>query len=164
MYRKYGHYCPPPVKLQNTPPYCKTTAAPGVGAIPESMRMFSQRCPNAWVATQTDPACLTSNPDVPAPAPAVDTPRVKIVQIPVAPGAEMPYVSVQTVPASNTVQQRAQAVIALATDSYNPDTRFSQYFPPAPIPYECPERIPNNEPKPSTADCIPITRFHGSAQ
>jgi hypothetical protein len=32
------------------------------------------------------------------------------------------------------------------------------------LPYICPERIPNNAPKPSTADCVPIRRFQGSAQ
>jgi hypothetical protein len=50
----------------------------------------------------------------------------------------------------------------LANNPYDPATRFSQYFPPAPLPYVCPERIPNNDPKPSTRECIPITRFIGS--
>jgi hypothetical protein len=73
----------------------------------------------------------------------------------------MPYVTVGTIPARITTQQAATAAIASANDPYNPATRFTQYFPPAPLPYICPERIPNNLPIP-TSVCIPVTRYEGS--
>jgi hypothetical protein len=76
----------------------------------------------------------------------------------------VPVVDVQNVPASVTSAQRATTILKQESDPYDPKTRFAAYFPPAPLPYICPERIPNNLPKGSTADCVPLRRFQGSAQ
>ena len=73
----------------------------------------------------------------------------------------MPYVEVGTTPAHLTTQQYATAAVANNFDPYNPATRFSQYFPPTPRPYICPERIPNNLPIPRSV-CVPVTRYEGS--
>jgi hypothetical protein len=73
-------------------------------------------------------------------------------------------VTVQNIPASVTTSQRVTEILTRESDPYNPNTRFAAYFPPAPLPYICPERIPNNAPKGSTADCIPLRRFQGSAE
>jgi hypothetical protein len=86
------------------------------------------------------------------------------VIVPVAAGTHPPIVNVGNTAASVTSAQRMTETLTQESDPYNPDTRFAAYFPPAPLPYICPERIPNNDPKPSTADCLPIRRFQGSAQ
>ena len=136
--------CPPPRNYS-----VSTAVAPGQ-SIPESMRMLAQQCPTAVVTTQEGPSCATG--------PASKTVR-EVVRV--DPAAPMPYVEVGTVPARITTQQNATAVIQAGYDQYNPATRFRQYFPPAPLPYVCPERIPNNLPIP-TSVCVPVTRYEGS--
>jgi hypothetical protein len=154
----YARRCP--VTQTNRPriPYCPTPASPG-SAIPESARMAKQQCPQAWVTTQRGPTCETDpTTGVTSSSPVSQTVRVLV---PVAPSGPMPYVQVGTIPARISTQQAATATIATAYDPYNPATRFRQYFPPAPIPYVCPERIPNNLPIP-TSVCVPVTRYEGS--
>ena len=125
------------------------------GAPPESVRTAAWHCSTAVVCVtnfvEYNSSCTT----------VVGT---KKVIVPVAPGNPAPVVNVQNVPASVTCAQRVTQVLTKESDPYNPETRFAAYFPPAPMPYICPERIPNNDPKPSTADCLPIRRFQGSAQ
>lgn len=139
-------YCAPP---RNYNPESSTITTPGQ-AIPESMRMLEQQCRTAIVTTQEGPSCATG--------PASQTIRVTM-RVPAA--APMPYVEVGTVPARITTQQNATATLEAAYNQYDPATRFRQYFPPAPLPYICPERIPNNLPIP-TSICIPVTRYEGS--
>jgi hypothetical protein len=145
-------------------PYCPPTIATG-SAITESERMILRQPTEAWVTTQIGPTCIVDVPPQTSTVCSVGSgvTTTRRVLVPVAPAAPMPYVPVGTTPASLTTQQRVVDTNSQAYNPYNPSTRFSQYFPPAPIPYICPMRIPNNDPKPSTRDCIPITRFHGSA-
>lgn len=153
----YARRCPVNRVTKAGNPYCPPTRSPG-SAIPESARMVEQQCRTAWVTTQIGPPCeiATSNPT--SGSPVSQTVRV---EVPVPASAPMPYVVVGTVPARITTQQAATATIASGYDPYNPATRFRQYFPPAPLPYVCPERIPNNLPIP-TSPCIPVTRYEGS--
>lgn len=132
-------------KLDNTQP----------GAIPESIRLGKWNCSTAVVSVSNFVEYTSSSTTF------VGT---KKVNVPVPAGASLPVVTVLNTPASVTSAQRVTEILARESDPYNPQTRFAAYFPPAPLPYICPERIPNNDPKPSTADCIPIRRFQGSAQ
>lgn len=166
MYAKYNHCCKPPARRKDSTPYCKPVISYGQ-SLTESDRMAKEVCSTMYVTTYVGPSCLTAgsgNGSSGGGSSAENTVASAKVQttVPVIPGGEIPYVEVGTIPASLTIRQTATNVVALANDPYNPATRFSQYFPPAPIPYICPERIPNNDPKPSTRDCIPITRFIGS--
>jgi hypothetical protein len=154
MYAKYRP-CPQPQQLAKTRiPYCCPPAAPGPGAIPESTRMIREQCGSAWVTTTRGPAA--------GPTPCEGEDRTVRVQVPVAAAAPPPYVDVGTTPASVTIQQNQTNVLAASSNPYDPSTRFAQYFPPAPLPYVCPERIPNNLPLPPDR-CVPVTRFSGSA-
>jgi hypothetical protein len=153
----YRRSCPIGRVTKATNPYCPPTRSPG-SAISESARMAKQICPTAIVTTQVGPACTTSATDPTTGEPVSRTARVIV---PVTPGGPVPYVQVGTVPARITTQQTASAVLGVGYDPYNPATRFRQYFPPAPLPYICPERIPNNLPIP-TSVCVPVTRYEGS--
>jgi hypothetical protein len=135
---------PSPSQIDNTQP----------GAIPESVRISSWPCstaivfsPNTVVANTSSFVCIGPTK----------------IEVPVPVGSPAPIVNIQTVPASVTLRQRVATILDNESNPYNPNTRFAAYFPPAPIPYECPERIPNNLPRPSAADCLPIRRFQGSA-
>jgi hypothetical protein len=139
-------------------PYCPPVNSPGQ-AIPESARIAEQQCSPAVVTTQIGPSCVDSTTTPNSGAPVSQTVRVLV---PVPRAGPMPYVNVGTVPARITTQQAATAAVESSYDPYNPATRFRQYFPPAPLPYICPERIPNNLPIP-TSVCIPVTRYEGSA-
>jgi hypothetical protein len=162
MYTKYNT-CPPqprplqrvsgapcihprPVTFDNTKP----------GAIPESVRAAAWQCSTATVcvanAVEYGPACPTT------------LSGATKVSVPVPAGSSAPVVTVQNVPASATVAQRARESLERESNPYNPQTRFAAYFPPAPLPYICPERIPNNDSKGSTRECVPLSRFQGSAQ
>lgn len=130
---------------------------------PESARIASSRCAMA-TATVTVPAsgsCAVTNPQSNSQPSFTPSNRV---QIPVLPGSAPPAVNVGTTPASLTMLQAARTVLSQESNPYNPDTRFRQYFPTPPIPYQCPERIPNNFPKSSTKPCLPIQRFQGSSK
>lgn len=154
MYTRYRP-CPPTQVQKASVPYCPPVQSNGPGAIAESSRLTAQlaACGSAWVQTIPGPPCLVG-----------DTSNGGKIRVAVPPAGPLPVVEVRTTPASLTTQQAATATLFDATNPANPATRFAQYFPPAPIPYECPVRIPNNEPKPSVRDCVPITRFMGSAQ
>jgi hypothetical protein len=134
-------------------PYCPPVIGSG-SAMSESARMAEQVCRSAWVTSIAGPQCVSDISN----APVSQTVRF---EVPVRPGAPMPYVQVGTTPARLTTQQYATAAVFNNYDPYNPTTRFSQYFPPAPRPYICPERIPNNLPIPRSI-CVPITRYEGS--
>jgi len=157
MYTKYNR-CPPPRKLiiERCPPhYISKLDNTQPGAIPESVRTTAWHCSTAIVNVtnflEYNSSCTT----------VIGTQKVIV---PVAPGNPPPVVNVVNTPASVTSAQRVTEILTKESDPYNPETRFAAYFPPAPMPYICPERIPNNAPKPSTADCLPIRRFQGSAQ
>jgi hypothetical protein len=153
----YARRCPIGRVTKAGNPYCPPTQSPG-SAIPESARLAEQQCRTAIVTTQIGPPCEIATSNASSGAPVSQTVRV---EVPVPAGAPPPYVVVGTVPARITTQQAATAAIASGYDQYNPATRFRQYFPPAPLPYICPERIPNNLPIP-TSVCIPVTRYEGS--
>ena len=135
----------PTSKLDNTQP----------GAIPESVRVGKWNCSTATV-------CVTNFVEYTSSCTTVI--GTKKVNVAVPAGAPPPVVTIANVPASVTSAQRVTELLSRQSDPYNPETRFAAYFPPAPLPYICPERLPNNDPKPSTADCQPIRRFQGSAQ
>jgi hypothetical protein len=160
----YRRPCAPTQWKKDSIPYCPPTPSPG-SAITESERMILNQPSFAWVTAQIGPTCIV---DVPPQQSTIGsagsgTVTTRRVLVPVAPAAPMPYVQVGTTPASLTTQQRVSDVNTQAYNPYDPASRFTQYFPPAPIPYICPMRMPNNDPKPSTRVCVPITRFHGSA-
>lgn len=167
MYNRYKYCCPgpTPATLRPSPSVCcpdrlagSSKAGSNPGAIPESARVLKEQCPTAWVQTVVPTMCIDSDAANPG-----ATVQVQKIQVPVQKGSMPPSVPVVTTPASVTSQLRSTAVLMNASNPYDPTTRFSQYFPPQPPGYECPERIPNNLPKPSTRDCVPVSRFHGSA-
>lgn len=123
------------------------------------MRMLASVCPTAIITVPSAPNdCTVVNTS------SVTKAATEKIVVPVYPGNTPPVVPVQTMPASITTQQRALSVTAVESDPYNPATRFAQYFPAPPIPYICPERIPNNYPLPSTRPCVGFTRFASSAE
>ena len=123
---------------------------------PESMRILGANCNKATVSIESG-SCLYSQPM------ANENVRTK-VSLPVIPGYPVPVIEVRSTPASKTTKQREYDIQFNAQNQYNPDTRFIQYFPPAPIPYQCPERIPNNEPLPRQRPCLPVQQFQGSVK
>jgi len=157
MYAKYRP-CPSVSGFKKTSvPFCPPVQCQG-SAIPESARVIADQCPQAWVTTIAGPTC-----EADATLTGTGVVTTRRILVPVAPAAPIPIVPVGTIPARLTTQQRATEAIFNANDPYNPSTRFAQYFPPAPLPYICPERIPNNDPKPSTNICLPPQRYQGSA-
>jgi hypothetical protein len=122
----------------------------GVAALSESDRIASLSC--TAVVTQIAAGSCDGSQRSTGP---------QTTQVPVIPGGSLPYVAVGTVPASVSMGIQRDRVLATATNPYNPETRFSQYFPPAPIPYCRPIRYPSNDPKPSVNTCLPIRRFTG---
>jgi len=159
MYTKY--ICPPiqrPI-ADVTQPCCIKPNVSQIdntrpGALPESVRISSWPFSTAIVYSPNTIITNTSS---------IVTIGPRKLEIPVPSGSPAPIVTVQNIPTSVTLRQRVATILDNESNPYNPNTRFAAYFPPAPIPYECPERIPNNLPKPSTADCLPIRRFQGSA-
>lgn len=160
MYTKYN-CCPQPRPLARAaascciPPNVSKLDNTQPGAIPESVRVGKWNCSTATVSVTNFVEYTSSCTTV------VGT---KKVSVPVPAGSPPPVVTVANIPASVTSAQRVTEILTKQSDPYNPETRFAAYFPPAPLPYICPERIPNNDPKPSSADCLPIRRFQGSAQ
>ncbi len=153
MHRRYNACCPPQ-RRGPTPASCciesaaSASAGSNPGAIPESARVIQNQCPEVWLTVTDTPTCTDSG-------------RVKIL-VPTTPGLPPPAAIVANTPASQTTQNKSVAVLNNASNPYDPATRFAQYFPPQPPGVECPERLPNNLPLPSTRPCIPVTRFHGS--
>ncbi len=177
MYTKYKYGCAPPrPHPTSATPYCPLPVMPGSGAIPESQRIANKSCDASWITVPT-PITYTTVPSELSTSQAVymstlglqtsesvaitivDTGAYQRIQ---GIGATAP-VTAGTVPASATLRRLTQQAQINESDPYNPITRFTKYFPPAPLPYVCPERLPSNEPLPSTAECIPIQRFQGSA-
>jgi hypothetical protein len=157
MYTKYNH-CGVPTRIGNQCYIPKQHISSSTSGGPESMRMLSQVCPFAYVTTTVPAGCTVVNTSTST------TAATEKIRVPVYPGNTAPVVPVQTQPASLTTQQRALAVAAVESDPYNPATRFAAYFPAPPIPYICPERIPNNEPLPSSRPCVGFTRFTTSVE
>jgi hypothetical protein len=124
-------------------------------SVPESVRLQARAPPNISV-TVSD-----SSPLYGIPISAVENPPNKLY-LPVIPGYPMPMTEVGTMSASQTTQRRALVTQILAQDKYDPDTRFTQYFPPKPVPYRCPDRVPTKDPRPSVRICQPIRTFQGS--
>ncbi len=160
MYTKYSCY-PPPRRLVFTAPSSFPSGGKAnidntkPGAVPESVRTSKWICSTATV-------CVPSLQEYTSSCIVTTGPTKLSVPVPV--GTSPPVVTVQNIAASVTTSQRVSEMLARESDPYNPNTRFAAYFPPAPLPYICPERIPNNLPKGSTADCVPIRRFQGSAE
>jgi hypothetical protein len=154
MYRSYKQCGFGPVynlrSVGYTPP-----VVTNVAALPESMRMSAEVCPTLFVTTTTSEIVTTNSTT------CITTTYNQKLSVPTIPGAPLSYVTVGTVPASVGVAAKAQAAAVTASNPYNPDTRFSQYFPPAPIPYCPPARSPNTDPRPSVNTCLPIQRFTG---
>ena len=130
---------------------------------PESLRIANKQCGLATATVTTTTTCVQLTKPVGQGLPGNHT-STNRVNIPVIPGSAVPSVNVGTTPASATVTNKSRTILSQESNSYNPDTRFRQYFPTPPIPYQCPERIPNNYPKPSTTPCLPIQRFQGSSK
>jgi len=128
-------------------PYCCSVSSPGPGGIPESARVAVEQCGVAWIQTTSTDIC---------------NPQPIVVSTIVTPGMPIPIVDVTSTPASATLQKQKQSLNNLVSDPYNPTTRFSQYFPAPPLPYEPPVRLPSNEPPASLQTCQPIRRFQGS--
>jgi len=144
--------CPPSMRRNKTsvgycPPVQITRAA-----LSESDRMAAQVCP-ATVRQITSGSCDVSGSQ------GSLFPQTTIVTM--RPGDTPPYVTVGSVSASTSTVAKQQQILEAANNPYNPATRFSQYFPPAPIPYCRPIRYPSNDPKPSVNTCLPIRRFTG---
>jgi len=153
MHSRYKYTCPPAPKRVPTSACCAAGAAsklPGSdpGAVPESVRIAEVKCGDIWTTQMIAKDC------------SYTTQKVKL---PIA-GGSVPFTDVGTRPASVTTMMKGESARITTVDPYNPATRFSQYFPAPPLPYECPERIPNNDPKPSTRECLPLRRFRGSKE
>jgi hypothetical protein len=151
MYSRYKHGCIQDIHIHPSAsrPYMPRQDMPGQGAMPESARIEQSMCPNAWFRSSAAPTC--------------SGPVTQKIQLPTTGLTAIPVVTVETVPVSTTLQQRATQIQKIASDPYDPVTRFARYFPPAPLPYLCPERIPSNLPLPPETPCILNTRFQGSA-
>ena len=121
--------------------------------VPESVRISREICATAVV---------TVPPPLPCYGSPIASPITTKLPIPVIPGYPVPLTEVGTTPASLTTLQKSQFTWTAAQNPYNPDTRFTQYFPPAPVPYQCPIRVPSQDPKPSVLTCQPIRNFQGS--
>lgn len=130
---------------------------------PESLRIKNIQCGLATATVTTAVTCVQLSQTNGQGLPSIHT-STNRVNIPVIPGSVVPSVNVGTIPASATVANKSKIILSQESNPYNPDTRFRQYFPTPPIPYQCPERIPNNYPKPSTIPCLPIQRFQGSSK
>lgn len=66
-------------------------------------------------------------------------------------------VEAETPPSSNTIKKRRDLTLFNATDPYNPDTRFTDFFPPAvPPPWflQVPRYRVSNEPKARILPCV----------
>ena len=124
---------------------------------PESMRLASKGCKSMTVTIPAQPC------DYITPVFNIENPPNKLY-VPMIPGGQLPVVDVVTNSASVTVKQTASIILSKESDPYNPDTRFAKYFPAPPLPYQCPARLPNNDPLPSTRGCIDIQRFQGSTK
>lgn len=140
MYSKYNK-CPVTRPIQQ-PMYCKPIIS-NATPMSESERMTKNRCAEYIVKPTPASSCEIYE---------------KQITIPVTPGMSIPYTEVKNNPASATISINAST----SEDVYDPVDRFRKYFPPPPIPYQCPVRIPNNYPLPSTQPCIPFVRFQGS--
>jgi hypothetical protein len=154
MYRSYKQCGFGPVYNLRSVGYMPHVAT-NKSAVPESMRMATEVCPTLFVTTTTSEIATTNSTT------CITTTYNQTLSVPTIPGAPLPYVTVGTVPASVSVAAKGAAAAAAASNPYNPDTRFSQYFPPAPIPYCPPARSPNTDPRPSVNQCMPIQRFTG---
>jgi hypothetical protein len=161
MYKPYNHGCPPQPKTRLEPACCynrlagSSQAGANPGAIPESARILQQQCSTLWVTTVLPTNCIVGNGS------GSTVEKVKLA-VPSNPGSAPVPVPVTNLSASLITQMKGSDVLLAASDPYNPATRFAQYFPPQPPGVPCPERLPSRDPKPSTRDCVPVSRFHGS--
>ena len=151
----HQRYCPCPIQTARgrriDGDTCCPISSPGPGAVPESIRITRGACPTVWITS-----------DVPNECPAMQSGTYKArTQVPVAGKS---YVDIGNSASSLTTQRRSAAAIYSSQSMFNPATRFSKYFPPAPLPYVCPERIPSNEPMISLMPCMPLLRYRGSAE
>lgn len=157
MYSKYKHCASyTPVHPTASQSCCVTKESmPGPGAIPESSRLAARRCGTIWVTVPPRSSCGSSGGGETANEP-------EKVEIPITASDVIPVQTVETTPASATVRLTAERVRQQESNPYNPATRFAQYFPAPPLPYVCPERIPNNGPAARISECVPVARYSGS--
>jgi hypothetical protein len=118
---------------------------------------YTTRVSSAITAAQTElPGAVTRDT---VPAERVTNPEsVRLSSLSAA-----AYVDQVTLTATTLAQRAADAVTLAASDPYDPATRFARFFPPAPVALVCPERLPSNEPAPSTIPCAPVVRYVGSS-
>ena len=147
--------CPPPFRKKTSVGYCCPVVIPdSIAAQSESSRIASHIGSVFLTSAAGAPLCDGSGSEGGSGGPVQSVTTL-------TPGSPIPYTSVGTVAASLTVRQRAAQVVSASTNPYNPATRFSQYFPPAPIPYCPPVRYVRADTLPSVNVCQPIRRFTG---
>lgn len=134
------------VKSQYTPLEAPVIPYSEQGAVPESIRMETARCP-----TYIIPCGQSSSPCINDPgARCTTTSKVPVSNL--------------TLSSSEYIAQIREQTLFAATDPANPETRFEQYFRPKPPQPDdliiCPERIPN--PAPPERPCVGFSRFAGS--
>jgi len=146
-------YCPP-VRLNKTSVgMCRPVVIPDtIQAQAESSRIAS-KVKSVFMTAPATANCIGNGGN--------GSSNVVQSTTPVTPGAPIPYATTGAPAASTTVQNQAAQVIAAATNPYNPATRFSQYFPPAPMPYCPPVKYVKADTLPSVNTCRPIQRFTG---
>jgi hypothetical protein len=149
MYTRYFHSHSRPAPAQVSRAYCPPVKTPGSGhdsgiTPPDSGRIAMNAYTPKWVTTPVVVNCVTQK-----------------VTTQVNGNGVLPYVEVGTTPESVTTANRGLAAQQTPVTT-TVDSRFAQYFPPAPRPYVCPERLPSNEPAAPDRPCVPITRFEGS--
>jgi len=146
--------CCPPVRLNKTSvgPCCPVVIPDSIAAQSESDRIAS-KVKSVFATTPAVADCVGGT--------GTGVNNVQQSTTPVTPGAPIPYISTSAPAASFTVTNRAAQVVAAANNPYNPNTRFSQYFPPAPIPYCPPVKYVIADTLPSVNTCRPIQRFTG---
>jgi len=156
----HSAYCNNGYTVRKTGSYsrCCEKPQPDTYTIPESMRMKKEVCSVAIVTVPTVTDCTHTVSTIQTTS---SLPPTKL-EVPVLPGSPIPVVEIGTTSASVTVSKNARTVLSAEYNQYNPGSRFRQYFPTPPVPYQCPVRIPTNEPKPSLAPCTSIQRFQGS--
>jgi hypothetical protein len=165
MLQKYSRRCCPEQAIPVVSPYCPCPPItpiidPVTGqivkpneSVPESIRLRRQvdACPMYVRPGPASSLCVPGGEEG-------ETPQTQTTQT--TPGTTAP-VEVKTFSAGEYLSLLGAQTLNAASNAFNPDRRFQQYFPetvPAPLSVVCPERIPN----PVTVrdrGCIPQALF-----
>ena len=141
MLQKYSRFCckdTAPIAVSTST--CCPTAAPRVDTrsetVPESIRLRQQvdRCP-MYIRPGPSSACVPNG-----------TQNTQGAQSTLGSTPGTAPVEVKTFSAGEYMSLLGAQTLNAASNSFNPDTRFQQYFPEtvaAPLRVVCPERIPN---------------------